>query len=200
MCCFYTIGLSRVYCIVFLILNTKQWTLNNAVCSLQCAVCNIEPATLNSHCTQSNSHCTQSNSHCTQPSALHFLNCTTHTAGPSRTKDSWQWVFSECVGTTVLAVKICKNVFLMYSVDNIASWYETMWIQGYQVVPGEDKTHSSWLIFRNHNMVVPNKSWNPLLPSHAYCSRQNKIFFYISKWKSHENSPFLDHFWCSFSW
>ena len=98
MCCFYTIGLSRVYFTVFLILNTKQWTLNNAVCSFQCAVCNIETAT--------------SNSHCTQPSKLHFLNCTTHTAGPSRTKDPWQRVSCECVGTTVLAVNICKKCIL----------------------------------------------------------------------------------------
>ena len=45
--------------------------------------------------------------------------------------------------------------------------YETMWIQGYKVVQGEDKTQSCMLIFSNLDIVVPNKSWNSLLPSHA---------------------------------
>ena len=47
------------------------------------------------------------------------------------------------------------------------SIYETVWNQGYQVVQGEDKTYSSGLIFGNYDIFVPNKSWNPLLPSHA---------------------------------
>ena len=33
-----------------------------------------------------------------------------------------------------------------------------------QVVAGKGKTHSSGLILRNHDILVPNKSWNPVLP------------------------------------
>ena len=52
--------------------------------------------------------------------------------------------------------------------------HETMWHQRYKVVPREDKTHSSGVILSYHDISVPNKSWNPLLPSYAECSRQNK--------------------------
>ena len=45
--------------------------------------------------------------------------------------------------------------------------YETMWIQGYPVVSGEDKTHGSGLKLSNHDFFEPNKPWDPLLPSHA---------------------------------
>ena len=45
--------------------------------------------------------------------------------------------------------------------------YDTLGSSGYQVVPGEDKTHSSDLILSNQDSLVPSQSWNPLLPRHA---------------------------------
>ena len=57
-----------------------------------------------------------------------------------------------------------KDIKLKTFVKNC---YETMGIQEYQVVQGEHKTHSNGLLFSNHDISVQNKSWNPLLPSHA---------------------------------
>ena len=48
--------------------------------------------------------------------------------------------------------------FRVYSNLLLCPMHETMWIQGYRVVRGEDKTHSSGLIFSNHDILVANKN------------------------------------------
>ena len=73
-----------------------------------------------------------------------------------------------------------------------------MWHLWHQVVPGEDKTHSSGLILSNHDILMLNKCWNPSLTSQAECLRQSKKIFCENLWKSHENLPLLAHLQCSF--
>ena len=69
-----------------------------------------------------------------------------------------------------------------------------MQIQGYQVVKGDDKTHSSGLIFSNHDIWVPHQSWNPFSPAmHNVQDKRKNILYKLVKepWKFTIFSSFL---------
>ena len=77
--------------------------------------------------------------------------------------------------------------------------YETVWNQGYQVLSGEDKNHSSRLILSNNDFFGQINSKIHWSPGMHHVQVMNKIYC-PNQWKCLENRPFSVHLWCSFYW